>query len=76
MAVIPVLQQEAVELRRLADKASDPVLRAMLQLEAKYQSAFANRLPNYTPPEDQRLWVAVTDFSDAVNSLCSAVVPQ
>lgn len=76
MAVIPVLQQEAVELRRLADKTSDPVLRAMLQLEAEYQLAFADRLPNYTPPEDQRLWVAVTDFSDAVNSLCSAVVPR
>ncbi|MBZ4575437.1 hypothetical protein GBQ13_20605 [Mycobacterium avium subsp. hominissuis] len=76
MAVIPVLQQEAAELRRLAGKATDPVLRAMLQLEAEYQSAFADRLPNYTPPEDQRLWVAVTDFSNAINSLCSAVVPR
>lgn len=76
MAVIPVLQQEAADMRRLADKAADPVLRAMLQLRALYESELASRLPNYTPPEDQRLWVAATDFSNAINSLCSAVVPR
>ena len=73
MGVIPVMKAEAADIRRLADKAGDPVLRAMLQLEAAYQDAFADRLPNYTPPDDERLWVAATDFSNAVNSMCYAM---
>lgn len=76
MGVIPVMKAEAADMRRLADKAADPVLRAMLQLEAAYQDAFADRLPNYTPPDDERLWVAATDFSNAVNSMCYAIGPR
>lgn len=76
MGVIPVMKAEAADMRRLADKAADPVLRAMLQLEAAYQDAFADRLPNYTPPDDERLWVAATDFSNAVNSMCYAMGPR
>lgn len=71
MAVVPVMQQQAAELRRLADKTADPTLRSMLELEAAYQDAFANQLPTYSP-EDKRLWVAATDFGNAVNSLCHA----
>lgn len=75
MAVIPLLRQEAEETEQLAERANDPILRSMMQLEALYQSKFADRLPDYTP-SDKRLWVAVTDFSNAINSLCSAVVPR
>ncbi len=43
--VIPVLRQEAADLRGFAAKASDPTLRFLMQLEAAYQEAFADRLP-------------------------------
>ncbi|PEG33230.1 hypothetical protein CQY20_31865 [Mycolicibacterium agri] len=73
MAVIPVMKAEAADMRRLAEKAADPVLRTMLQMEAMYMDAYAGRLPTYTPPDDQRLWVAATDFGNAVNSMCYAM---
>lgn len=76
LSVIPVMREEAADMRRLADKAKDPVLKAMLQLRALYEAAYADRLPNYTPPEDQRLWVAATDFSNAVNSMCYVMGPR
>lgn len=76
MALIPVMRDQAADMRRLADKAEDPVLRTMLQMEAMYMDAYVGRLPTYTPPADQRLWVAATDFGNAVNSLCHAVVPR
>ncbi|MDO2386875.1 hypothetical protein QRB41_26470 [Mycobacterium avium subsp. hominissuis] len=76
MAVIPVMKAEAADMRRLADKAADPVLRSMLQMEAMYMDVYAGRLPTYTPPDDQRLWVAATDFGNAVNSMCYATGPR
>lgn len=72
-AVIPVMKAEAADMRRLADKAADPVLRTMLRMEALYMDAYASRLPTYSPPEDQRLWVAATDFGNAANSMCYAI---
>lgn len=73
-AVIPVLKDEAAELSRLADTSADPVLRGMLQLEAAYQTAYAERLPNYTQAEDAPLWDAAINLSNSVNSLCSTTV--
>lgn len=72
LGVVPLLKQEGAELRRLAEKAGDPVLRNLLGLTAAYQERFAQRLPSYTPATDRRLWNAVVDFSDAVNSYCYA----
>lgn len=71
--VIPVLRQEAADLRGFAAKASDPTLRFLMQLEAAYQEAFADRLPNYTPPGDQLLWQAAINASVMINSQCYAV---
>lgn len=74
-AVIPVMNAEAKDLSGLADKASDPVLKSMLQVQSEYISTFASRLPNYSPA-DQRLWQAANDFGNAVNSRCYAVTPR
>jgi hypothetical protein len=75
MNVIPIMRQEASDLRGLAARANDPTLRFLMQLQALYNDAFADRLPNYTPPNDQRLWVAATDAGNMINSLCNAVAP-
>ncbi|MBE5477856.1 hypothetical protein E3G68_005189 [Mycobacteroides abscessus] len=74
-AVIPVMNAEAKDLAGLADKASDPMLKSMLQAQSEYISTFASRLPNYSPA-DQRLWQAANDFGNAVNSRCYAVAPR
>ncbi|HEY0229058.1 MAG TPA: hypothetical protein VGC05_22260 [Mycobacterium sp.] len=71
--VIPVLRQEAADLRGFAAKATDPTLRFLMQLEAAYQEAFADRLPSYTPPADQLLWQAAINASVMINSQCYAV---
>jgi hypothetical protein len=75
MNVIPGMHSEATDLRALAPKAVDPVLRSLLQLEALYQDAFADRLPNYTGVDDKRLWQASIDAGNTVNSLCFAMAP-
>lgn len=75
MAVIPVMKAEARDMRRLGERAQNPVLRMTLHMEAGYQEAYANRLPQYVV-EDQRLWVAANDFSDTANSLCHAMAPR
>lgn len=75
MGIIPVLRDQAADMRRLAEKAEDPLLRALLESQAVYEEAYANRLPNYQP-NDQRLWQAAINFSSAVNSLCTAVMPR
>lgn len=72
---IQVMNAEAKDLAGLADKASDPVLKSMLKVQSEYISAFASRLPNYSPT-DQRLWQAANDFGNAVNSRCYAVAPR
>lgn len=72
IAVIPVLRDEATELRTLANEASDPALRDLLSLNASYKEAFAERLPNYVPATDKQVWSAAVDFGNAVNSYCNA----
>ncbi|MDA3641997.1 hypothetical protein [Mycobacterium xenopi] len=74
-AVIPIMRVEVADMRRLAGKAQDPLLKALMQGQAMYEEAYANRLPNYQPSDD-RLWVASVDFGNAVNSLCTAVAPR
>ena len=74
-AIVPILQAQAADMRRLAAQASDPLLRAVMQAEAMYEGAFATRLPDYQP-NDHRLWQAAIDFNTVVNSLCTAVAPR
>jgi len=71
MKVIPTLQAESQDLRRLAGEAHNNLLAALMRSQAVYEDAYALRLPNYQP-EDQRLWQAVIDFGNAVNSVCNA----
>jgi hypothetical protein len=73
MNVMPVLRQEAADLRGFAAKASDPTLRFLMQLEAAYQEAFADRLPTYAGAGDKRLWEAAIAASVMINSQCYAV---
>ncbi|WP_235717116.1 hypothetical protein [Mycolicibacterium goodii] len=75
MTIIPVLRAEAADMRRLAERSHDELLGVFLRSQAAYEEAYAQRLPTYEPG-DQRLWQAVIDFGNAVNSRCSAVVPR
>jgi hypothetical protein len=75
IGVIPALKAEAHDLARLSDQSSNPVLRSMLQMQSEYELVFADRLPHYSV-EDNKLWLAATDFGNAVNSLCSATVSR
>lgn len=76
MSMVPVLKANASDLERLGNEATNPVLKMTLQMQAMYMNLFAERLPNYTPPEDQRLWQASTDFGNASNSMCYAMTPK
>ena len=69
MDVVPIMRQEASDLRGLAARANDQTLRFLMHLQALYDDAFADRLPNYTPPDDQRLWVAATDAGNMINAV-------
>ncbi|MCH9735149.1 MAG: hypothetical protein K0U78_11450, partial [Actinomycetia bacterium] len=71
LSIIPELQAEAADMRRLADKAEDPYLASLLRGQAMYEAEYAERIPNYDP-SDHRLWRAVISFSGAVKALCSA----
>lgn len=75
MSIIPVLRAQADDMRRLAEQAQDPVLRVLMQSQAAYQNAYAERLPVYEPG-DQRLWQAAISFSSAVKSQCTAMAPR
>lgn len=70
MAVIPTLRSEADDLRQLAERATNDLLATLMRSQAQYEDAYANRLPRYQPT-DQRLWQAVTDFGNSVNSVCT-----
>ncbi len=70
MSVIPVLNQEAAELRRLADKASDPLLAGLLRAQSRYTDTYAAKLPKFEPP-DQADWTAATAMDGAVKAVCS-----
>lgn len=71
MAVIPVMKEEAAGLRRMADKATDPMLVGLLRGQAAYEDAYANRLPKFSPG-DHALWKAASSLSSSVNAVCSA----
>lgn len=74
-AVIPMMREESAELKALAERATAPELRMLLQLSAEYQGAFADRLSAYVPA-DHDLWAAAIRFADAADSFCSALVPR
>lgn len=74
-AVIPTMKDEAEELRQLADRASAPELKTLLQLRAQYEAAFADRLATYTQ-SDHALWAAAIDFANAADSFCTAMAPR
>ncbi|CDO26678.1 hypothetical protein MMAG44476_09957 [Mycolicibacterium mageritense DSM 44476 = CIP 104973] len=71
LAVIPVMRDEATGLRKLADKAEYPLLAELLRGQAKYEDAYADRLPNFKPG-DQALWKAASSLSGTVKAICSA----
>lgn len=75
MAVIPVMKDEAADLRRLSEQAADPELKMLLRSAALYEGTFADRLPNYVVA-DHKYWAAATDFGDAVNSYCHVLAPK
>ncbi|WP_235215993.1 MULTISPECIES: hypothetical protein [Mycobacterium] len=75
LSVIPVLRAQAADMRRLADKAQDPLLQGLMRGQAAYEDAFAVRLANYQP-SDRPLWQAAVDFSGAVRAACTAVAPR
>lgn len=75
MGIIPVLESQVADLRRLADEAQDPFLAGLLRAQATYEDAFATRLPIYQP-SDRALWMAAYDFSGAVRAACKTVQPR
>ncbi|MDH6193966.1 hypothetical protein M2272_000587 [Mycobacterium frederiksbergense] len=70
MAVIPVMREEAAELRSLADKAKDPLLAGLLRGQSRYVENYAARLPKFQPG-DQVNWTAATALGGAVKAICS-----
>ncbi|OCB51712.1 hypothetical protein A5722_30745 [Mycobacterium vulneris] len=70
MAVIPVMRQEAVDLRRLADESSDPLLTGLLRAQSRYVDNYAAKLPKFQPA-DHAGWTAATALDGAVKAVCS-----
>jgi hypothetical protein len=75
LAAIPVLRTEAADMRRLAGKATNPVITALLEQQALHEDRTADAIPNYQPG-DAKFWGATVNFSNAVNALCNAVAPR
>lgn len=70
MAVIPVMRQEAAELRRLADESTDPLLAGLLRAQSRYVDNYAAKLPKFQPA-DHASWTAATAMDGAVKAVCS-----
>lgn len=70
MAVIPVMRQEAVELRRLADESNDPLLAGLMRAQSRYVDNYAAKLPKFEPA-DHASWTAATAMDGAVKAVCS-----
>jgi hypothetical protein len=68
-AFIATVREQISELNRLAEKARDPFLAALMRAQAMYAEAFILRLPNYQS-SDRPLWQAAYDFSGAVRAAC------
>jgi hypothetical protein len=74
-AFVEVVRENISNLNRLADKAQDPFLAALMRAQAMYAEAYILRLPNYEP-SDRPLWQAAVDMSGAVRAACKTVVPR
>lgn len=72
LEVLPVLKSQADDMRRLGDKATDPVVKLLMLQQAAYERLYAERLPNYVPA-DQSLWQATINFSFAVKTACQTM---
>ncbi|OMC31599.1 hypothetical protein A5740_14830 [Mycobacterium sp. GA-1841] len=70
MAVIPVMREESAELRRLADKATDPLLSGLLRAQSRYVDNYAAKLAKFQPA-DQAQWTAATAIDAAVKAVCT-----
>ncbi|MBP2452457.1 hypothetical protein [Mycolicibacterium lutetiense] len=70
MSVIPIMRQEADELRRLADKATDPLLTGLLRAQSRYVDNYATKLPKFEPA-DHANWTAAIAMDGAVKAACS-----
>ncbi|WP_166904719.1 hypothetical protein [Mycobacterium sp. DL440] len=70
MSVIPIMRQEAAELRRLADKATDPLLAGLLRAQSRYVDNYATKLPKFEPV-DHGNWTAAAAMGGAVKAVCS-----
>ena len=74
-AFIKVARENIPDMIRLAEKARDPFLAALMRAQAMYAEAFILRLPNYQP-SDRPLWQASVDMSGAVRAACITVQPR
>ncbi|MUL84704.1 MULTISPECIES: hypothetical protein [unclassified Mycolicibacterium] len=70
MAVIPVMREQAAELRRFADNANDPLLVGLLRAQSRYVDNYAAKLPKFEPA-DQSTWTAATVIGGAAKAVCS-----
>ncbi|OBB14542.1 hypothetical protein A5761_17035 [Mycolicibacterium setense] len=70
MSVIPVMRQEAAELRRLADASTDPLLSGLLRAQSRYVDNYAAKLPKFEPA-DHASWSAAAAMDGAVKAVCS-----
>ncbi|MBU9765091.1 hypothetical protein FR943_14720 [Mycobacterium sp. TNTM28] len=70
LAVVPVLREEAAELRGLADKAKDPLLTGLLRAQSRYLDSYAGKLPKFEP-RDHAHWTAATAMGGAVKAVCT-----
>ena len=46
-----------------------PFLASLMRAQATYEEAYAARVPNYQPSEDD-LWQAASTFNDSVGAVC------
>jgi len=72
---IATVRKQISDLNRLADKAEDQFLAALMRAQAMYAEAYILRLPTYEP-SDRPLWQASYDFSGAVRAVCTTVQPR
>lgn len=70
MSIIPVMRDQAAELRRLADKAADPLLMGLLRAQSRYVDSYATTLPKFEPA-DHANWTAASAMDGAVRAVCA-----
>ena len=52
-----------------------PFLASLMRAQATYEEAYAARVPNYQPSEDD-LWQAASTFNDSVGAVCQTTAPH